>query len=105
MTVTLALHAPAPDAPPPDPTPDSMIPGLPVYIDGRFLTQPASGIQRYAEEIVRAIDRLGAAGDIAGRWVLLVPPGARTLPLTWVEIRQIGRGAGNLWTQIGFAWA
>ena len=105
MTVTLALHAPAPDAPPPDPTPDSMIPGLPVYIDGRFLTQPASGIQRYAEEIVRAIDRLGAAGDIAGRWVLLVPPGARTLPLTWVEIRQIGRGAGHLWTQIGFAWA
>jgi glycosyltransferase involved in cell wall biosynthesis len=104
MTITLAESLPAETARPPA-MPPGAAPGRPVYIDGRFLTQPASGIQRYAEEIVRAIDRLGAVGEIDGTWTLLVPPGARVLPLAWMRSRIVGARGGHLWTQIAFARA
>ena len=38
-----------------------------VCINGRFLTQRVSGVQRYATEVVRGLDALLASGDIDGR--------------------------------------
>ncbi len=72
-------------------------------INGRFLSQPASGVQRYAEEIVRALDELVAEQDGRSqrlRLELLCPPGSRELPgLKSIPCRLVGRGKGHFWEQ------
>ncbi|MCK0197271.1 glycosyltransferase family 4 protein [Ancylobacter sp. 6x-1] len=77
-------------------------------INGRFLTQKVTGVQRYAREIVEALDRRIAAGDPLTRGLdveLLVPAGAATtLHLTAIRPRVVGpaRGplaSGHLWEQ------
>ena len=73
----------------------------PVFINGRFLTQPMSGVQRYARQIVRALDQRPGAAD---RYVLLTPPGAENLNLLHIPIRTIGRAGGHLWEQNALAW-
>jgi len=73
----------------------------PVFINGRFLTQPMSGVQRYARQIVRALDQRPGAAD---RYVLLTPPGAENLNLLHIPTRTIGRAGGHLWEQTALAW-
>ncbi len=72
-------------------------------INGRFLVQPTSGVQRYAREIVRAIDALLAEQSPIGRDFdveLLVPPGAaESMQLDAIRIRQVGRFGGQAWEQ------
>src|SRR5437868_6974357 len=75
-----------------------------VCINGRFLTQPISGVQRYATELVRGLDGLLASGAIDGTRVtfeLLVPsrPAARELDLRHITTRVIGTTGGHLWEQ------
>lgn len=73
-------------------------------INGRFLAQPVSGVQRYAREIVRAIDAVLAEQSPIGRGFdveLLVPPGVKeTMPLDAIRVRQIGRFVGQAWEQV-----
>ncbi|WP_395943281.1 glycosyltransferase family 4 protein [Brevundimonas sp.] len=78
-------------------------PTAPVFINGRFLAQPLSGVQRYAREIVRALDRRPGAG----RYVLLVPEGADAsgLNLRAIAVRVAPGGRGHVWEQTGLAWA
>lgn len=73
----------------------------PVFINGRFLTQPMSGVQRYARQIVRALDQRPGAAD---RYVLLTPPGADNLNLLHIPTHTIGRAGGHLWEQTALAW-
>lgn len=72
-------------------------------INGRFLTQPLSGVQRYAREIVRELDRLIGEGHALARGLelaLLVPPGAGETPrLASIPVRRAGSGEGHLWEQ------
>lgn len=69
-------------------------------INGRFLTQSITGVQRYAGEIVRALDTLLKARPDGLEIELLVPPGARTrLPLQNISVRTVGRLNGHLWEQ------
>lgn len=83
------------------------VPG-PIYFNMRFLTQPLSGMQRYAEELIAAIDAR-AADDPAylGRKLVgLVPPGERrTRNWRTVEMRTIGRLSGHAWEQTELARA
>ena len=63
---------------------------LKLSINGRFLTQSLTGVQRYAAEIVKAMDGLLASGNAApqlldAEWQILVPPAATTLG----ELRRI----------------
>lgn len=74
----------------------------PLFINGRFLTQPMSGVQRYAREIVRALDK---RPDAADRYVLLTPVGADDLQLTTLPVHTIPGGRGHLWEQTALAWA
>lgn len=60
-----------------------------------------SGVQRYARQIVRAVDQRPGAGD---RYVLLTPPGAENLNLLNIPTRTIGRTGGHLWEQTALAW-
>ncbi|WP_254023245.1 glycosyltransferase family 4 protein [Mesorhizobium ventifaucium] len=72
-------------------------------INGRFLAQPTTGVQRYAREIVSALDALivGQAALTRDLTVeLLVPPGALDkLPLAAIRVRTVGSFGGHLWEQ------
>lgn len=81
----------------------------PVFINGRFLTQPLSGMQRYAQELVGALDaKLDAEPELRARLspVALVPPGERRAP-GWrhIPVREVGRLKGHAWEQIELALA
>lgn len=81
-----------------------------VTINGRFLTQPMSGVQRYAAEIVMALDTLLAEERLpdADRTTfrLVAPKGAEPPgPLRRIAFRETGTGAGHLWDQVVLAKA
>jgi glycosyltransferase involved in cell wall biosynthesis len=84
---------------------------LKIIINGRFLSQSLTGVQRYAAEIVKATDRLLSSGQapaaLAGaEWQLVAPSDARiTLDLNHIGIRKIGRRSGHIWDQIDLARA
>lgn len=73
------------------------------FINGRFLAQPLTGVQRCAHEVVRALDRLIAEGHPWTRDVsleILAPPGAGPpLLSTAIPVRIVGRGGGHVWEQ------
>jgi glycosyltransferase involved in cell wall biosynthesis len=73
-------------------------------INGRFLTQPLSGVQRYAQEIVRGLDELiGENHPLADGLELevITPPGAvRPLELAHISLRTAGRRGGHAWEQL-----
>jgi glycosyltransferase involved in cell wall biosynthesis len=77
-----------------------------IYINGRFLTQNQTGVQRYSREVVAAIDRLLARGDCPpmlrnAKWSLLAPRGAQCdIPLKRIKFVQMGSGSGHLWEQL-----
>jgi glycosyltransferase involved in cell wall biosynthesis len=72
-------------------------------INGRFVTQRMTGVQRYAHEIVAALDGLlaqnrDAAADLAMRLVL--PPGADAVPsFAKIGTRRTPLGSGHAWDQ------
>ena len=79
-----------------------------VHVNGRFLTQPITGVQRVARELLQAVDRrLVSAAAKAPPWVLWCPPHATPLPLQHVQVRQAGaRGLHpHLWEQAVLPWA
>ena len=73
-------------------------------INGRFLSQPISGVQRYAREIVKSLDDAlrenhPFAEDLSLKLVL--PPGANApLGLSRIEVVDSGRAGGHLWEQV-----
>lgn len=73
-------------------------------INGRFLTQAMTGVQRYQSEIVRALDAEIAAGDPLVRDLtitLVVPKGERrSLPLTRISTVEAGPLRGHAWEQL-----
>ena len=81
-----------------------------IYIDGRYLTQAITGVQRYAHELVATFDRLLAEEPgIAGkyRFIILVPRrGVIHDPkLKHIEIRPVGRFSGHFWEQLDLSGA
>ncbi len=79
-----------------------------VFINGRFLSQTVTGVQRSALETVRALDRLAASRDpgfLGLEGEILTPPGARALSgLTRFPVRRVGFASGHLWEQIELPW-
>ena len=77
-----------------------------VYINGRFLSQSVSGVQRYGREILHALDHLLATGsdpDLSqATWTLLVPGNAVAPLAPFQAIRTLTGGAfgGHAWDQI-----
>jgi glycosyltransferase involved in cell wall biosynthesis len=78
---------------------------LPLAVNGRFLTQPLSGVQRYALEILTALDRLLPA-DCAPIPVLHPGPPLSEPPV-WRILRPTPAGplTGHLWEQVALARA
>jgi len=75
-----------------------------IFINGRFLSQPVTGVQRYAIELIRAIDgHLGESPALMQQFefVLLVPPNLNQTPVfAYISVKQVGRLTGHLWEQM-----
>ena len=70
-----------------------------IAINGRFLTQGMTGVQRFATEITAASDALALRGEWpAAR--LLHPPGARDAGLRALRAEAVGTRGGQAWEQI-----
>ncbi|MDD2307881.1 MAG: glycosyltransferase family 1 protein, partial [Prolixibacteraceae bacterium] len=74
-----------------------------IFINGRFLTQTITGVQRYALELISSIDTLLNESTNNTRsisYTLLVPHNANHLPdLKNISIKKVGRLSGHLWEQ------
>jgi glycosyltransferase involved in cell wall biosynthesis len=75
-----------------------------IVINGRFLTQRVTGVQRYARELVQALDRVLTSRSEVKITVML--PRNADVPTTWHEIaiRQVGSLQGHAWEQIELPW-
>lgn len=80
-----------------------------LYINGRFLTQDLTGVQRYAQEIVKALDEVfhAAGPEEAPRCRLLAPRGADAshLGLKAIAFATGGPLGGHPWEQTWLAAA
>jgi glycosyltransferase involved in cell wall biosynthesis len=75
-----------------------------IVINGRFLTQGITGVQRYARELVQAIDSiLGARPDLK---VTVISPRLSQPPPQWQNIIlcQGGHLQGHAWEQLELPW-
>ena len=79
-----------------------------VFINGRFLAQRITGVQRTALETVRALDRMASTGDPALDGldiVVLAPRSAHTASgLTRIPVHHVGASSGHAWEQIELPW-
>lgn len=77
-----------------------------VLINGRFLVQPATGVQRVSREFTLAADRLLAEGRFPGLSLRLVAPkGAdfNALRLRAIATEHLSGGSGYWWEQFALA--
>jgi glycosyltransferase involved in cell wall biosynthesis len=89
---------------------ESGIPDLQsISINGRFLGQPLTGVQRFALEMTKALDRRIGMGAVpeplkGARWRLLAP---RDVPETHdfqhIAVERFGPFSGHLWEQTSLA--
>ena len=81
------------------------------FINGRFLSQRLTGVERYAAEMVKAIDALLASKQSPASlqnadWELLAPKNAHEgLHLKRINLRTVGSLRGHAWDQIDLARA
>ena len=75
-----------------------------IAINGRFLTQRASGVQRFAMEAIKAIDTLldRDYAALKGRIEIFAPAKARDFPLKNISLRRVGFSSGYAWEQFEF---
>lgn len=74
-----------------------------IYINGRFLTQNITGVQRYAIEIVKALDKYLNDNKLNDKYKfeIVCPKNIKqNLNLKNIEIKKIGNLKGHLWEQI-----
>lgn len=70
-----------------------------IIINGKFFTQKLTGVQRYAIEIVNALDKLISPGQLE----IAIPKNARNVPCYRnIRVRTVGHFTGVLWEQISF---
>lgn len=91
------------------PGPERM--GPPVFVNGRFLSQPVTGVQRFSHEITAAIGRL-ISRDAWPETEVLIPnrpqmhaPGVAGTPGAGLRLRAVGRTRGHLWEQTELPFA
>ena len=76
-------------------------------INGHFVAQQITGVQRYANEIVRALDEiLWVNPDVADRldFQLVMPQSPVQPPLKSIVGRITSFGSGHLWEQLILPW-
>ena len=78
-----------------------------LFINGKFLAQRTTGVQRVAQQLLRALDARLTSAPHAGPVVLLLPPGATAPALRHVESATVGlaRVPLHFWEQCLLPWA
>lgn len=73
-----------------------------LIINGRFLGRPVTGVERFAREIVLALDhQLGQQQNPSARFVLALPPSVHSdLKLQNIEAVNVGKREGHAWEQL-----
>lgn len=70
------------------------------YINGRFLSRPMTGVDRFAQELINALDNRLQNEPLPGfELEVLCPPGSRPGPWQCIPTRVVGRRGGQLWEQ------
>ncbi|MBV1837831.1 glycosyltransferase family 4 protein [Acetobacter estunensis] len=78
---------------------------LPVYLNGRFLRQTLSGVQRFATEISAGLVRQGVISEV------VVPPAhkeeRRDIRKSFgnIPVKEAGFASGHVWEQTSLPWA
>lgn len=68
-----------------------------IFINGRFLTQKITGVQRLGIEVTKELDKIVEPGEVT----ILTPPGIiNDIQLENIPIIQVGRISNNVWTQV-----
>jgi len=75
-----------------------------IIINGRFLVQPTTGVQRYAYELIRGWDEMLERGEVNPQHYhikILTPQTPNPIkPYIHIPVQQVGVLKGNLWEQI-----
>jgi glycosyltransferase involved in cell wall biosynthesis len=75
-----------------------------IAVNGRYLTQPVTGVQRYACELVRAMDEMLGTGELErpdAPVEVLTPSKMTSAPqFSFMKVRPVGWGTGQLWEQL-----
>ena len=76
-----------------------------IVINGRFLAQPFTGVQRFSFEIISNMDKILDMDQMKLRddfHVICAVPRNCEVKLNWkrIEVKQVGLNSGNLWEQI-----
>lgn len=79
----------------------TMVSTQPFGINGRFYTQPVTGVQRYARNVTQALDEIVARDGLQAR--LLVPHGCPDPGLAAIPAVPVGRWGGHAWEQFELA--
>ncbi|MCC8051731.1 MAG: hypothetical protein LIP10_13955 [Clostridiales bacterium] len=70
-----------------------------VIINGRFLLHKITGVERYAREICKELDKLVKPNEIE----IAVPPELNDLPkFNNIKVKRIGKLHNRMWEQISF---
>ncbi|WP_026662310.1 glycosyltransferase family 4 protein [Butyrivibrio proteoclasticus] len=68
-------------------------------VNGKFVSQKMTGVQRFSVEILKALDKIVEQGDFE----LVVPKNAlQNLHFDNIQVKTIGRHTGILWEQIDY---
>jgi glycosyltransferase involved in cell wall biosynthesis len=73
-----------------------------IVVNGRFLQRPVTGVERFATEILRALDQLISLGEVPQRvFSLVAPVGTRPqVQFRHIPFHEVGRHQGHVWEQI-----
>lgn len=71
----------------------------PIYVNGRFASQPLTGVQRFAREITAALDRRWEAGRSAAPILLMPRDTPEPSPYRSITVRTVGHARGHVWEQ------
>lgn len=75
-----------------------------IYLNGRFLGQTLTGVQRYALEVIKAFDQLIEENIISAQnyeFTLIVPSQVSTdLSFKHIQLKKVGLFNGQLWEQL-----
>ena len=67
-------------------------------INGRFLTQPKTGVQRYALNVINSI---GSEASLIGAHArILAPKGTKNPKIDGMDFEVVGRSKGHMWEQV-----
>lgn len=74
----------------------------PVIINGRFLQRPVTGVERFAVELLKALDQLIGAGDLVEfKFSIALPNGVSpSIQFNHIDFIEVGRAKGYFWEQV-----